>query len=122
MMSLMLMCPRLLLAEEVEIQLTEIIETELLSNPTGDSPMQSGENPTRPNDFRAFIDGHTLSICKQNLSVSSAQVCIVNAATGTVVLNQSFSSHMSMEINTSCVYVLYIQMPHGMLKGKFMVH
>ena len=112
----------ILRAEEVEIQLEEVIQMTPLP---GDDPLdgaeQSGTNPTRPNNFRATINGNTLSIEKREAAIPSAQAIVVNAATGGVVVNQQFTTTLSEQIATQGVYVLHIETAGGTLVGQFVV-
>ena len=114
--------PCVLLAEEVEIQLMEVITMQPLS---GDSPMDSSETetptPTRPNNFHATINGNHLSIIKLEESIPSAQATVVNATTGGIVLNQQFITSLSEQISNAGVYVLHIETAGGALVGQFMV-
>ena len=72
--------PLILRAEEVEIQLLEVVSMTPLP---GDNPLDDNSNPpvnpTRPTDFRATINGRALSITKQEASIPSAQAVVVNA-------------------------------------------
>lgn len=79
-LSVLLVLPCILHAEEIEIQLAEVIQMSPLpgDNPL-DDPDQSGHEPTRPNDFRASINGNSLAISKQNNAIPSAQATVVNA-------------------------------------------
>lgn len=114
--------PGILYAEEIEIQLVEVIQMGTLP---GDSPLDGNDHmpstPPRPNDFRASINGNALSITKQEPSISSAQATVVNAATGSIVLNQQFTSSIQHAISNAGVYVLHIQTAGGALVGQFMV-
>ena len=80
-----------------------------------------GDTPTRPNDFRATINGNTLSLLKQNEAIPSAQATVVNASTGGIVVNQQFTSSLSEQISNAGMYVLHIQTACGALVGQFMV-
>ncbi len=114
--------PYLLHAEEVEIQLFEIVEMGVLSGEDPlDGPIQSGSDPTRPNDFRASINGNSLSISRQNNAIPSAQATVVNATNGSVVLSQQFTSSLLQQIASSGVYVLHIHTATGALVGQFIV-
>lgn len=119
----LLTIPCTLRAEEVEIQLFEVVQMTPLP---GDDPLDGndhmGTTPTRPNDFRATINGNGLWINKQNTAIPSAQATVVNAATGSIVLNQQFTSSVSSQIATSGVYVLHIQTANGALTGQFVVY
>lgn len=114
--------PCVLCAEEIEIQLMEVIGMGVLP---GDDPMDGsdhmGSNPTRPAGFRATIDGNLLSITKQEASIPSAQATVVNASTGSIVLNQQFTTSLSEQIGTPGVYVLHIETAGGALVGQFVV-
>ena len=118
----LLTVPCALRAEEVEIQLMEVIQmTPLPGVDPLDDPGQMGDNPTRPNDFRATINGNTLSIEKREEAIPSAQATVVNASTGGVVVNQQFTTTLSEQIATQRVYVLHIETVGGALVGQFIV-
>ena len=118
----LLTIPCALRAEEVEIQLMEVIQmTPLPGVDPLDDPEQSEPTPTRPRDFRATINGNTLSVSKENEAIPSAQVTVVNAATGGVVVNQQFTNTLSEQIATQGVYVLHIETAGGALVGQFVV-
>ena len=114
--------PCILRAEEVEIQLEEVIQMTPLP---GDDPLdgaeQSGTNPTRPTDFRATINGNTLSIEKREAAIPSAQAIVVNAATGSIVVNQQFTNSLLEQIATQGIYALRIETAGGALVGQFIV-
>lgn len=114
--------PCVLHAEEVEIQLMEVIG---LSPLPGDDPLddpdQNPDVPTRPTDFRATINGTNLSIQKLASSIPSAQAIVVNASTGSVVVNEQFTTTMSEQISNAGVYVLRIETAGGALVGQFVV-
>lgn len=114
--------PVFLRAEEIEIQLMEVIGMEVLpgDNPL-DNPERSGDTPPRPTDFRATIDGTTMSVSKQESMIPSAQATVVNAATGSLVFNQQFTSAVVTQIATPGVYVLRIETATGALVGQFRV-
>ena len=114
--------PCLLRAEEIEIQLMEVVGMEVLpgDNPL-DGPGQIGINPIDPNSFRATIDGTTMSVSKQESMIPSAQATVVNAATGSLVFNQQFTSAVVTQIATPGVYVLRIETATGALVGQFRV-
>ena len=122
-LSVLFAMPCVLHAEEVEIQLMEVISMGTLPGDGPlDSPEQSPKVPTRPNDFRATLtNGHGLSILKQNENIPSAQATVVNASTGGIVLNQQFTSSLSEQIANTGVYVLHIQTEGGALVGQFLV-
>ena len=118
----LLAMPNMLYAEEVEIQLTEVIS---LSPLPGDNPLDDPDQhpgvPTRPTDFRASINGNTLSIEKREASIPSAHALVVNAATGSIVINQQFTTSLLEQITTSGVYALRIDTDGGALVGQFVV-
>ena len=114
--------PCVLRAEEVEIQLTEVVGMSIIP---GDGPLDGpdteGTTPTRPTNFRATIDGNLLAITKQEASIPFAQATVVNATTGGIVLNQQFTTSLSEQIATPSVYVLRISTAGGDLVGQFVV-
>ena len=114
--------PSILRAEEVEIQLFEVVSMTPLP---GDNPLddanQTQIDPTRPTDFRATINGRALSITKQEASVPSAQAVVVNATTGSVVVNEVFTESMQEQIPNAGAYILNILTAGGALTGQFLV-
>ena len=118
----LLTIPSALRAEEVEIQLMEVIQmTPLPGVDPLDGNDHMGDTPTRPRDFRATINGNTLSVSKENEAIPSAQATVVNASTGGVVVNQQFTTTLSEQIATQGVYVLHIETAGGALVGQFVV-
>ncbi len=121
-LSALFLMPCALRAEEVVIQLMEVVT---MSPIPGDDPLdgpeQSGNNPTRPNDFRATVDGHFLRVTKQNANITSAQVAVVNASNGGLVLNQVMTESMEEIISNNGVYVLHIETEGGAIVGQFIV-
>ena len=114
--------PCVLCAEEIEIQLTEVIQMQPLPGDDPlDDPDQYPDDPTRPTDFRATINGNTLSVLKQDTAIPSAQATVVKATTGSMVLNQQFTNSLSEQIATPGVYVLRISTVGGDLVGQFVV-
>ena len=122
-LSMMLLAlPNLLRAEDVEIQLSEVVSMTPLP---GDNPLddanQTQVDPTRPRDFRATINGRALSISRQEASIPSAQAVVVNATTGSVVVNEVFTESMQEQIPNAGAYILNILTAGGALTGQFMV-
>lgn len=109
-------------AEEVVIQLMEVIQ---LGTLPGDNPLDGPDkepiDPTRPTDFRASIDGNTLSITKEDETIPFAQAIVANASTGSLVLNQQFTASLQEQIANAGVYVLRIETAGGALVGQFIV-
>ena len=121
-LSALLAMPCILRAEEVEIQLMEVIQmTPLPGDDPLDDPEQSPGAPPRPTDFRATINGNTLSVSKENEDIPSAQATVVNVATGGVVVNQQFTTTLSEQISAQGVYALRIETAGGALVGQFIV-
>lgn len=114
--------PCVLRAEEVVIPLQEVIS---LNPMPGDNPLDdcgpTGDNPTRPGDFRATINGNAFAITRQNSNIPSAQAIVVNASTGSIVVNSNFTESLQQQIPNAGVYVLNIQTANGALTGQFMV-
>lgn len=121
-LSALLAMPCILRAEEVEIQLVEVIQMTPLP---GDDPLDGNDHmiptPTRPTDFRATINGNTLSVSKENEDIPSAQAIVVNAATGSIVVNQQFTNSLLEQISAQGVYALRIETAGGTLVGQFIV-
>lgn len=114
--------PCILHAEEVEIQLVAVVG---LSSFPGDNPLDDpgqfpGEPPC-PSCFHATINGNSLSIIKQEQSIPSAQATVVNAQTGSIVINEQFTGSLNEQIANAGVYVLHIQTDGGALVGQFIV-
>lgn len=114
--------PCVLRAEEVEILLTEVVGMSVLpgNGPLDDSNQYPGE-PPRPTSFRATINGNSLTVLKQEAAIPSAQAIVVNASTGTPVINEQFTNSLSRQIATSGIYVLRIETAGGALIGQFVV-
>ena len=113
--------PSILRAEEVEIQLNEVVSMTPLpgDNPLDDSN-QSPYVPPRPGDFHAVHNGNTLSITRQNSSIPSAHATVVKVSNGSIVLNQQFTESLSEQIPAG-TYVLHIQTDGGALVGQFII-
>jgi len=109
-------------AEEVVIQLMEVIQMGTLpGNDPLDDPERSIPDPTRPTSFRATIDGNALSITKEDETIPFAQAIVANASTGSLVLNQQFTASLQEQISDAGVYVLRIETAGGALVGQFIV-
>lgn len=114
--------PCMLHAEEVVIQLMEVVTmSPLPGDDPLDGPGQHPDDPPRPTDFRATIDGHFLRVTKQNANIPSAQVAVVNASNGGLVLNELMTDSMEETISNNGVYVLHIETDGGALVGQFIV-
>lgn len=121
-LGVILTMPCVLRAEEVVIELMEVIQMETLPGDDPlDGPSQSPDVPTRPTNFRATINGTNLSIQKMESSIPSAQATVVNAQTGSIVINQQFTNSLSEQISTLGIYVLHINTEGGALVGQFIV-
>ena len=119
----LLTMPCTLCAEEVVIQLMEVIGMGTLpgDNPL-DNPEQSPSVPPCPSCFHATINGNTLSITNQEpTSIPSAQAVVVNASTGGIVVNEQFTTSLQEQISNAGVYVLHIETEGGALVGQFVV-
>ena len=121
-LAVLFLMPCALLAEEVVIQLMEVVT---MSPLPGDDPLDGPDQdptiPPRPTSFHATIDGHFLRIIKQDSNIPSAQVAVVNASTGGLVLNQAMTDSMEETISNNGVYVLHIETDGGALVGQFVV-
>jgi len=117
---MLLMQPNLLLAEEVEIQLVEV---QIMGTISGDNPLDGndhmGDTPTRPNDFRATIDGNVLNVTIEEPSITSAQLRVYRQST--LLVNHSFYIATTEVLPSAGNYTLEIQTDGGMLVGNFNV-
>ncbi len=86
-----------------------------------DGPDQDPTIPPRPAGFHATINGHFLRITKQDTNIPSAQVSVVNASNGGLVLNQLMTDSMEETISSNGVYVLHIETDGGAFIGQFIV-
>lgn len=121
-LSALFLMPCALRAEEVVIQLMEVVTmSPLPGDDPLDGPGQHPDDPPRPTSFRATIDGHFLRVIKQNVSIPSAQVSVVSASNGGLVLNQLMTDSMEETISNNGVYVLHIETEGGALVGQFIV-
>lgn len=121
-LGVLLTIPCVLRAEEIEIQLVEVISMQPIGGDDPlDDPEQGDPHPTRPTSFRATIDGHFLRIIKQDSNIPSAQVSVVAASNGGMVLNQAMTDSMEETISNNGVYVLHIETVGGALVGQFIV-
>lgn len=121
-LAALFLMPCVLRAEEVVIQLMEVITmSPLPGDGPLDDPFQSPNDPPRPTSFHATINGHFLSITKQDTNIPSAHVAVVNASNGGLVLNQLMTDSMEETISSDGVYVLHIETDGGALVGQFIV-
>ena len=121
-LSILFAVPCVLHAEEIEIQLVEVIQmTPLPGNDPLDDPIQYPDVPPRPTSFRATINGNTLNVEKREASIPSAQAIVVNASTGGIVVNEQFTTSIQEPISNSGTYVLRIETAGGALVGQFIV-
>lgn len=118
----MLALPCTLRAEEVEIQLFEVIGMSVLpgDNPL-DDPDQSPGVPTRPTSFRATIDGNSLSVTIEDPAIPSANLRVTRQSTHAMVVNRSFSSAAIEQMPATDSYVIEIETEGGALIGYFNV-
>lgn len=121
-LAVFFLMPSVLRADEVVIQLMEVIS---MSPLPGDDPLDGPDQdptiPPRPAGFHATINGHFLRITKQDTNIPSAQVSVVNASNGGLVLNQLMTDSMEETISSNGVYVLHIETEGGALVGQFIV-
>lgn len=121
-LTALFLMPCVLRAEEVVIQLMEVVTmSPIPGDDPLDDPFQSPNDPPRPTSFHATIDGHFLRVIKQDANIPSAQVAVVNASNGGLVLNQLMTDSMEETISNNGVYVLRIATAGGDLVGQFIV-
>lgn len=126
-LSLLLLVPCALHADEVEIVLTEVAYTtpttsyaSLDNCATMDGSRKKGDTPPCKTCFRATVNNNTLSINKLELDSPLAQV-IVATASGQVMWTQIVYDSMVKTFSSTGVYVLRIETGGGALVGHFIV-
>lgn len=121
-MATLIVMPCMLRAEEVEIQLFEVIG---MGTIIGDSPLDDPgptENiPPRPTSFRATIDGSVLNVSIEDISIPSARLRVTRQSTQTMVVNRLFSSAAIEQMPATDSYLLEIETDGGALIGYFNV-
>ena len=121
-LGVLLTMPCALHAEEVVIQLMEVIAmSPIPGDDPLDGPTQSPNIPPTPNDFIATINGDALSVTKLSQTIPVANALVVKVATGGIVLNRQFTSSVEEQITDNGMYVLRIETEAGALVGQFMV-
>lgn len=121
-LAIMFAMPCILNAEELLIPLQEVVGmTQFPGNGPLDNSEKEGNTPPRPTSFRATINGNSLSVLKQDSAIPSAQATVVNAQTGSIVINQQFTNSLSEQISNLGIYVLHINTEGGALVGQFIV-
>ena len=119
--SVLFAMPCVLHAEEIEIQLFEVVG---MSPIPGDDPLddpdQNPDTPTRPRDFRATINGNVLTVTILEPSIPNAQVYVWGQSNSPVV-NTTVYSTSTEWISNSGSYSLEIQTTGGTLVGNFNV-
>ena len=112
--------PSLASAEEVEIQLFEVISMGFIpgDNPLDDSN-QSPKEPPRPTDFRASIDGNVLSVSIENTTIPMANLRVTRQSTHATIVNHSFNSAALEQMPAVDSYVIEIETEGGALIGYF---
>ena len=132
LLSVLLLMPCTLYADEVEILLTEVVynNTDTTSLPTfttcspdassGDSSHKTGNTPPCKTCFRATINNNILSVTLQEWIPSTTRIIVVNAS-GRVVLSQQLTGSLVREFSSTGVYILRIETSGGALVGHFIV-
>ena len=121
-LGVLLTMPCALHAEEVVIQLMEVIAmSPIPGDDPLDGPTQSPNIPPTPNDFIATINGDALSVTKLSQTIPVANALVMKVATGGIVLNRQFTSSVEEQITDNGMYVLRIETEAGALVGQFMV-
>ena len=119
-LGVLLSMPCMLLAEEVEIQLFEVIGMNVMpgDNPL-DDPIQNPGVPPRPTDFRASIDGNVLSVSIENTAIPMANLRVTRQSTHATIVNHSFNSAALEQMPAVDSYVIEIETEGGALIGYF---
>ena len=116
-LGVLIAMPCALRAEEKEIPLTEVVSVGIIH---GDDPLDGADKedktPPRPNNFRATVDGRTLSVSIEEPAITGAQLRVYKQ--GGLVVNRFFSS-ATAELLTTGSYSLEIEADGGLLVGTF---
>ena len=102
--------------DEVEITLLEVSGV-LSGDEPLDDPLQEGDTPPQPNDFRATITGSTLAVS----SGTHATRVLVRNSVGNTVLDRQFVGGTVEQMPTVGNYSLEIQSGALILMGMFEV-
>ena len=114
--------PCMLCAEEVEIQLFEVIGMGTIPGDDPlDNPDQYPDEPPSPTSFRATIDGSVLNVSIEDISIPSARMRVTRQSTQTMVVNRLFSSAAIEQMPATDSYLLEIETEGGALIGYFNV-
>ena len=132
-LSVLLLMPCMLYADEVEIVLTEVVynNTDTTSSPTfstcspdnlssGDGSHKTGNTPPCKTCFRATINNNILSVSLQEWIPSAARIIVANVS-GRVVLSQQLIDLKVEKLLSTGVYILRIETDGGALVGHFVV-
>ncbi len=121
-LGVLLSMPCMLLAEEVEIQLFEVIGMSVMpgDNPL-DGPEQSPGAPPRPAGFRATIDGNLLTVSIEDPAIPMANLRVTRLSTHAMIVNHSFNSAALEQMPAVDSYVIEIETEGGALIGYFEV-
>lgn len=119
-LGVLLSMPCMLLAEEVEIQLFEVIGMSVMpgDNPL-DDPEKIGDTPPRPTSFRAAIDGNLLTVSIEDPAISTANLRVTRQSTHATIVNHSFNSAALEQMPAVDSYVIEIETEGGALIGYF---
>lgn len=119
-LGVLLSMPCMLLAEEVEIQLFEVIGMSVMpgDNPL-DDPIQDPGIPPRPTSFRATIDGSLLTVSIEDPAISTANLRVTRQSTHATIVNHSFNSAALEQMPAVDSYVIEIETEGGALIGYF---
>lgn len=94
------------------------LENSIGNNPL-DSPEQSGDQPPRPNDFHAFIDGRTLTVTSE--APMPARLRVYNLNTSQLVVNRYFMVSDSQLLPSAGTYQIQIHIGRLTLTAEFEV-
>ena len=119
-LGVLLSMPCMLLAEEVEIQLFEVIGMSVMpgDNPL-DDPIQNPGVPPRPAGFRATIDGNLLTVSIEDPAIPMANLRVTRQSTHAMIVNHSFNSAALEQMPAVDSYVIEIETEGGALIGYF---
>lgn len=114
--------PSLAYAEEIEIQLFEVVSMGYIpGNSPLDDPGPTENIPPRPTSFHATIDGSVLTVSIEDINIPFARLRVTRQSTQSMVVNRLFSSAAIEQMPATDAYVLEIETDGGALIGYFNV-
>ena len=101
---------------EIEIQLLEVMSGGIGGDDQLDGSRQSGNVPTVPTDFHAYVSGRNLTVTSEAVSVT--RVIVRNRVTNQTVVNRQFLTIDTEQLSAGA-YSIELQCENLTLVGQF---